>query len=133
MMRAIDANIAVRLLARDDRPQEEVAETLIESPFILLPTVLMETAWVLRARFKLTRKEVATRLHQLVGNENARIVAPDSVALALSQAILGHDFADALHLALAADAGATSFATFDRAMSAIVDAPVVVELVRAQG
>ena len=132
-MRAIDANIAVRLLARDDLKQEAIAEQLVASPFILIPTVLMETAWVLRARFKLSREEIASRLHRLVGNENARIVAPDAVAWALSRVRQGYDFADALHLALAADAGAATFATFDVALSKMTDARVPIELATVEG
>lgn len=50
-MRAIDTNILVRLVARDEPEQLRIAAEIVEAGGVLvLPTVLLETEWVLRSR-----------------------------------------------------------------------------------
>ena len=116
-MRAIDTNIVVRLLARDDDDQLRVAENLIGSPFLVLPTVVLESVWVLRTIYRLSRSELALKLNDLLGNRNAILVSGDALKRAVNDFSIGGDFGDMLHLALAEEANAESFVTFDQKLS----------------
>jgi predicted nucleic-acid-binding protein len=113
-MRAIDTNIVVRLLARDNDDQLETAENLIGSPFLVLPTVILEAVWVLQTTYRLPRGELVLKLNDLLGNKNAILVSADALKQAVNSYGAGGDFGDMLHLALAAEANAESFATFDQ-------------------
>ncbi len=115
-MRAVDTNILIRLIVADDDKQVPVAETMISSPFLILPTVIMETVWVLTSNYRLKRSETAERLRRILGLATATLIAADAIFSALEQFEQGADFADMLHIALAAQASATSFATFDKSI-----------------
>ena len=131
-MRAIDTNVVVRLLERDDAGQLAVARELTFHPFLLLPTVILESIWVLQSRYRLERNEIAARLERLLGHAHARIASIDAVAWAFEAYKQGHDFADALHIALAAEADAESFASFDKNVQRIAGAPVRLEGLKAE-
>jgi predicted nucleic-acid-binding protein len=113
-MRAIDTNVLVRLVTRDDPVQEAIARKIIDRPFMLLPSVLMEAEWVLRSTYGLPRSMIADGLEMLLGHEMAAIINSDAVAFAVAAYRDGADLADMLHIALAADAGAESLVTFDK-------------------
>ena len=125
-MRAIDTNVVVRLIALDDPAQCAIAEDLTRQRFILLPTVLLEAVWVLQSRYKVSSIEIVKRLRLLIGSPNAETVSAEPVLWAIARYADGADFADALHLALADEAQATSFATFDAGIDRIA-APLRVE------
>ena len=126
-MRAIDTNIVIRLIVRDEPGQLAIAENFMQMPYMLLPTVIMEVIWVLESRYRLAPKDVAERLAPLLGNRHAFIVSVGSVEWALAQYAQGADFADALHLALAAEVQATAFTTFDKGLSKISTPPIPIE------
>ena len=51
-MRAIDTNVLVRALVRDDTTQSARAEALLSEHRIFIPvTVMLELEWVLRSRY----------------------------------------------------------------------------------
>ena len=129
-MRAVDTNIVVRLVAHDDEIQWAIADGLMAEPFIVLPTVILEAEWVLRSAYKLPRNVVAGRLGVLLGNPNADPISSAAILWALDRYAEGADFADALHLALASEVQATSFATFDTGMAKIAEPPLRVETLR---
>lgn len=111
-MIALDTNVIVRLLVDDDPGQTRRARRLIERrPALVVPTVLLETEWVLRGAYGLGPEGIARSLRGLLGLPGMSVGSADAVAQALEWFEKGLDFADALHLALAADAEA--FATFD--------------------
>lgn len=103
----------VRLVARDDPRQFAVAEQLLAEPVLVLPTVMLETIWVLRTIYELPPRVIGDHLRRILGLPTVR---SDSRELlwALDRFEAGADFADMFHLALAAKHEATSFATFDR-------------------
>ena len=111
-MIALDTNVVVRLLVDDDPGQTLRARKLLESrTTLLLPTVLLETEWVLRGAYGIGRPAIAASLRKLLGLPNIALGNAAAVAHALAWFEAGLDFADALHLALAGDA--EGFVTFD--------------------
>jgi predicted nucleic-acid-binding protein len=112
-MIALDTNVLVRVLTRDDPAQAAVATAILrrEESFIA-KTVLLETEWVLRYTYDLDRASVYSALLKLVGYRGVEIEARATVVRALSWYRQGLDFADALHLA--SSGSAERFATFDR-------------------
>jgi predicted nucleic-acid-binding protein len=112
---AVDTNVVVRFLTRDDPAQAAQARALIAtgSAFVLR-TVILETAWVLRTRYRLDRAAIAGGLGQLLGLPGVTVEQPEAVARALELYEQGFDLADALHLVSSRRADA--FATFDQAL-----------------
>ena len=114
-MIAIDTNVVVRFLTRDDPVQAARARALVETGSVfLLQTVILETAWVLRTGYRFDRAAITSGLRQLLGLPGVAVDDPAAVAQALDLHDQGFDFADALHLASSRQADA--FATFDHAL-----------------
>lgn len=65
----------------------------------LSKTVLLETEWVLRYAYKLSRTTVFETLTRLLGYRNLSVEAPGQIHSALELYRSGMDFADSLHLA----------------------------------
>jgi len=125
---AVDTNVVLRLLVRDDEAQYRTAEQLRKrGPLFVSTGVIMETEWALRTTFELDRSAVADSLSILIQSPDFRIEDAANVAWALERHRDGADFADMLHLTAAA--GSAAFATFDRklARQAGPDTPVPVE------
>jgi predicted nucleic-acid-binding protein len=118
---AIDTNLVVRFLVRDDLAQAARAKSLIESqPILLLKTVLLEAEWALRTSYRLDRKAIGDGLRRLIGLPDVEVEDGDVVARAFAGFDRGLGFADALHLASSERADA--FATFDLALHRRVQA-----------
>ncbi|MFH1568027.1 MAG: type II toxin-antitoxin system VapC family toxin [Gemmatimonadota bacterium] len=116
-MKAIDTNVLVRFLVRDDARQAQGARRLIEGgPVWLTKTVLLETEWVLRYAYGLDRDAVAEALIKMCGLPQVVVEDPEAVVQALAWLGEGLDFADALHLA--SSQAAECFCTFDRRLIA---------------
>ncbi len=127
-MRAVDTNVLVRLIAADDEAQLKTAHKLLEEPFLILPTVVLEAVWVLSNVYRLPRSMIVDRLTTILGYSLASVVSGEALNWTLVHFLEGADFADMLHVALAADAEASSFATFDKSLaSAAGDASLVIE------
>ena len=111
-MIAVDTNVVVRFLVRDDAKQAARAAELIRSNEIWISkTVLLETEWVLRSLYRFSPQSLAGALRALAGLERVFLEDEMAVAKALEWFQQGLDFADALHLASADNA--RQFATFD--------------------
>jgi len=112
-MIAIDTNVLVRLLVVDDTAQSEAARALVErNRTFVLRTVLLETEWVLRSRFRLPRELIARFFAGLAETSGIEIEADAATRRAIDAYARGVDFADALH----ATATAMPFHTFDEAL-----------------
>ena len=111
-MLAVDANVLIRFLTRDDIGQAaRAARVLSREEVWLAKTVLLETEWVLRSLYSQPAHIVASALRKLLGLPRVRVEDPRAVAKALDWVDSGLDFADALHLASCGES--TAFATFD--------------------
>jgi predicted nucleic-acid-binding protein len=122
---ALDTNVLVRFLVADDAEQHRRALTFIQRSLaaettLLIPViVLVETVWVLRRSYRLSRAEVATTLHRLVSARQLEIDSRDCVNRALRRFEAGKgDFSDYLIAEQAALKGAERVVTFDRALLA---------------
>lgn len=111
-MIALDTNVVVRLLTDDDPRQTGRARKLLETrTALVLPTVLLETEWVLRGACGIGRPAIVASIRKLLGLPNIVLGEADAIARALDWFEAGLNFADAVHLAFAGEAEA--FVTFD--------------------
>lgn len=111
-MIAFDTCVLVRFLADDDPAQAEIAQDLMrENTVFLSNTVLLETEWVLRSRYRKSPAELLDFFRMLTEVENVALEDVHRFEMALDWYGMGADFADALHLALCDHA---EMHTFDR-------------------
>ena len=116
-MLAVDTNVIVRYLTRDDAEQFAKASALISGEDVYVcTTVLLETEWVLRRGYRLSRERVIAALGAFAGLPRVTLEDPASIAKALDWTRRGMDFADALHLAKAQ--GCEAFVSFDQRLAA---------------
>jgi len=117
-MRAVDTNILVRLIARDDPRQTSSAERFVERGAWVSVPALAEAIWVLRSVYDFSAADLATALEMLLNHKDLTLQDSDAVAYALdlfrSRPALG--FSDCLMLRLARKAGHLPLGTFDRAL-----------------
>ena len=118
-MRAVDTNVVVRLVTRDDAKQVQTAEEFVAKGAWVSHLVLAETTWVLSAVYDLTHSQIATAVEMLLNHESLTIQDADVAATALvdyeRKPQLG--FSDCLVLAIARKAGHTPLGTFDKTLS----------------
>ena len=115
-MRAVDTNVVVRLIVRDEPEQVEVAEKFTAGGAWVSHLVLAETIWVLDAVYERTVEQIAAAVDMLLNHETLTLQDADVVASALEhfrkRPALG--FSDCLVLETARKAGHLPLGTFDR-------------------
>ena len=84
-MRAIDTNVLVRLLVRDDPKQTRAAEAFVAGGAWVSHLVLAETLWVLGSYYDLARAQIASVVEQIVNGEQVAVQDADVVAAALDR------------------------------------------------
>lgn len=100
-MIAVDTNILVRLLVRDDQTQYEKSRAVFSAEQIFIPdSVILETEWVLRYAYRFRPTEICTAFRKLLGLENVKVSDPTALAEMIRWHEDGLDFADAFHLML---------------------------------
>lgn len=120
-MRAIDTNVLVRLIARDDPRQCTSADLFIERGAWVPVLALAEAIWVLGSVYELNAASLATAIAMLLNHEDLTLQDSDAVtaALELFRAKPGLGFSDCLMLHLARKAGHLPLGTFDRNLARI--------------
>jgi predicted nucleic-acid-binding protein len=117
-MLAVDTNVLVRLLARDDAGQAAAADAAIAKGAWVSHWVLAESIGVLDAIYERTPKQLIAALELLMAHESLTLQEADVVSAALAQfrtkPALG--FSDCLVLEIARKAGHQPLATFDKAL-----------------
>ena len=114
-MIAVDTNIVVRLLTKDDEPQYQKSLKLFQEQNIFIPdTVILETEWVLRFAYRFKREAILSGFRKLFGLPNIHLANGSLLASVLQWYENGLDFADALHLAQSLSCSA--FYTFDKTL-----------------
>src|SRR2546422_11424508 len=115
-MRAVDTNVLVRLVTRDNAKQVAAAESFIAPGAWVPHLVLAETVWVLSALYELGPAAIATAVDMLLNHKDLTLQDSDVVAAALEhyrkRPALG--FYDCLVLEVSRKAGHLPLGTFDR-------------------
>jgi len=115
-VRAVDTNVLVRLVTRDDAKQVATAEKFVERGAWVSHLVLAEATWVLTSVYDRGPSEIATAVEMLLNHQHLTLQDADAVATAVEnfrrRPVLG--FSDCLVLAIAGKAGHLPLGTFDR-------------------
>ncbi len=118
-MRAVDTNVLVRLLVRDNARQLLLAEAFVGPGAWVSHLVLAECIWVLSAVYALEKAKIATAIEMLLSHQQLVIERPEVVAAALAEfrkrGRVG--FTDCLVVEIAKSAGHVPLGTFDRAFA----------------
>jgi predicted nucleic-acid-binding protein len=131
-MITVDTNILVRIVMGDDAAQTAIGLRVLQcgEPVLLLNSVLLETAWVLKSVYGVPPGEIAAVLHDLMCIPMVMLESPATLeAVAWYQD--GMDFADAIHLAGAASR-CEKLVTFDAAFVRKAKGKSACEVLRVQ-
>ena len=118
-MRAIDSNVLVRLLARDDDAQTALAEAFVVKGAWVPLLALVETMWVLVAVYERSAEQIARAVAMLLSHQQLVLERGDIVSAALDE-FHGKprvDFSDCLMLGIARAAGHLPLGTFDKPLA----------------
>jgi predicted nucleic-acid-binding protein len=115
-MRAVDTNVLVRLMTRDDTRQVSAAEAFIATGAWVPHLALAEATWVLASIYDRDPSAIATAIEMLLSHEHLTVQDSEAVVAAVAQfrrrPKVG--FSDCLMLEVARKAGHTPLGTFDR-------------------
>jgi predicted nucleic-acid-binding protein len=117
-MRAVDTNLLVRLIVRDDPTQVEAAEVFVAGGAWVSHLVLAETLWVLDSVHERSAAQLAAAVEMLLNHEQLSIQDAEVVSQALEKFRLRPSlgFSDCLVLEIARKAGHLPLGTFDRGL-----------------
>jgi predicted nucleic-acid-binding protein len=120
-MRAVDTNVLLRILTREDSRQAAAAEAFIGEGAWVSTLALAEVAWVLGAVYRQPPDQVIKAVTMLLEHRDLTLQDADAVADALNvfrqRPALG--FSDCLILELARKAGHLPLGTFDRTLGRV--------------
>jgi len=126
-VRAVDTNLLVRLIARDDEPQTRAAERFVSAGAWVSHLVLAETLWVLESVYDVDPRGRAKAVEMILNHRELTVQDADVVERALAhfrkRPSLG--FSDCLVLESARKAGHGPLGTFDRDLAKIEGAELV--------
>lgn len=118
-MRAVDANVLVRLVTRDDPRQVAAAEAFVGRGAWVPHLVLAEAIWVLTSVYGLGPGQIVRAVEMLLNHRDLTLQDADVVAAALAR--YGRkpslSFSDCVVLEVARKAGHVPLGTFDRALA----------------
>ena len=120
-MHAVDTNVVLRLLARDERKQLAAAESFVAQGAWVSHLVLAESISVLSAVYGRTPAQLIAALEMMLAHQHLVLQDAETVAAALAhykrRPALG--FSDCLVLEIARRAGHTPLGTFDKALAGL--------------
>ena len=82
-MRAVDTNVLVRLVTRDDAKQVVVAENFVADGAWVSILALAEATWVLTSVYDRSPGDIATAVEMLLNHQQLTLQEPEAVAAAL--------------------------------------------------
>lgn len=115
-MRAVDTNVLLRLLTRDDAKQVAAAEEFVRPGAWVSHVVLAEVAWALDSLYGRRPLEIAGAIEMLLEHQSLSVQDPEVVQAAVVGLRATHavGFSDHLILSIARKAGHLPLGTFDR-------------------
>jgi len=117
-MRAVDTNVLVRLVTRDEARRVAAAEAFVGKGAWVPQLALAEATWVLSAVYDLNAAAIATAIEMLLNHKDLTLEGSEVVSNALEvfrkRPALG--FSDCLMLEVARKAGHLPLGTFDRTL-----------------
>lgn len=120
-MRAVDTNVLVRLMTRDDARQVAVAEAFVANGAWVPHLAIAEATWVLASVYDRDPGAIAAAVEMLLSHEHLTVQDTEAVAAAVvqlrQQPRVG--FSDCLMLEVTRKAGHTPLGTFDRDLGKI--------------
>jgi predicted nucleic-acid-binding protein len=118
-MRAVDTNVLVRLMTRDDALQVKAAEAFVAKGAWVSHIVLVESMWVLSSVYELGPSKIATAVEMLLSHKDLTLQDSEAVVAALARYLKKPSvgFSDCLVLEVARKAGHLPLGTFDRNLS----------------
>jgi predicted nucleic acid-binding protein len=120
-MRAVDTNVLVRLITRDDPRQAAAAESFIKKGAWVSMLALAEATSVLATVYDLSPKDLAIAIEMMLNHRDLVLQDTETVAGALElfrlKPALG--FSDCLMLQTARKAGHLPLGTFDRNLARV--------------
>jgi predicted nucleic-acid-binding protein len=120
-MRAVDTNVLVRLMTRDDVKQVAVAEAFVANGAWVPHLAIAEATWVLASVYDRGPEAVATAVEMLLSHQHLTVQDAEAVVAAVAQfrRYPKVGFSDCLMLEVARKAGHTPLGTFDRDLGRI--------------
>jgi len=120
-MRAIDTNVLVRLITRDEPGQLAAAESFVSTGAWVSVLALAEATWVLSAVYGVQSKALATAVEMLLNHQSLVLQDADVIAAALDlfRANPSVGFSDCLKVQIASKAGHEPLGTFDRRLARV--------------
>ncbi len=118
---AVDTNILVRAVVRDDPAQGRVAAQLLTDADLIAVALpcLCEFVWVLRKVYGFESSEAAAAIHTLLAVANVEMNRP-AVEAGLSVLEAGGDFADGVIASKGNWLGGETFVSFDKKAVALL-------------
>lgn len=115
-MRAVDTNVLVRLLTRDDAKQAVAADAFIAKGAWVSHLAVAEASCVLASVYDLGTQAIATAVEMLINHEH--LTVQDSEVVAAAVALFRRHprvgFSDCLMVEVARKAGHLPLGTFDK-------------------
>jgi len=119
---AVDTNILVRALVRDDKKQAASAARLLKEADLIAISLasLCELVWVLRRVYSLGQAEIDLALQALLNAANVVVNRP-AVEAGLAVLTAGGDFADGIIAFEGSWLGGEAFVSFDKKAVALLE------------
>ncbi len=125
-MIALDTNVLVRLITRDDEKQAQRAKAVFDTHagedggLFVADIVLVELCWTLAKSYGLARAGIARTVRALLDNASIALESRAAARDALASFETGSaDFPDCLIVAKAAQAGCSRTLSFDKRMGTL--------------
>ena len=120
-MRAVDTNVLVRLVTRDDAKQVAAAEAYVAPGAWVPHLALAEATWVLASVYGRGPEAIAIAVEMLLNHQQLTVQDADTVAAAIElfrrRPAVG--FSDCLMVEVTRKAGHGPLGTFDRALGKV--------------
>ena len=120
-MRAVDTNVLIRLITRDDERQTLAAEKFVSAGAWVSHVVLAEAVWVLQSVYELSAKKIIVTVEMLLNHATLAVQDADVVQAALTRfrRRSAPEFPDCLVLEVARKTGNLPLGTFDRVLGKV--------------